>query len=273
MLKGIWNTIFVNTFNSSEDEKELFNNTPAALVFDKKVVTVLFTVAFSLVFIKYFGNYSYFVSALKNLKLHFLVDFLTSLENSFPNRRLFQLTYWVFVLVSFYFVIPTLILRLIFKERLSEYGLSFNNVLSSYKVYLVFFLIMVPLILLVSTTDSFQNKYPFYSPMGESLWPNFIYWQCIYFIQFFALEFFFRGFMLHGIKKRFGFYSIWVMMIPYCMIHFQKPLPETIGAILAGIALGALSLKSRSIWLGVAIHYSVAITMDLAALYQKGYFD
>ena len=79
--------------------------------------------------------------------------------------------------------------------------------------------------------------------------------------------------MLHGIKKRFGFYSIWIMMIPYMMIHFQKPMPETIGAIFAGIILGTLSLKSRSIWLGVAIHYSVAITMDLAALWQKGYFD
>ena len=50
-------------------------------------------------------------------------------------------------------------------------------------------------------------------------------------------------------------------------------MPETIGAVFAGIILGALSLKSRSIWLGVAIHYSVAITMDLAALWQKGYFD
>ena len=133
---------------------------------------------------------------------------------------------------------------------------------------------MIPLILLASTTNSFQHKYPFYSPpFGESLWPNFIIWQCLYLLQFFALEFFFRGFMLHGIKKRFGFYSIWVMMIPYMMIHFQKPMPETIGAIFAGIILGALSLKSRSIWLGVAIHYSVAITMDLAALWQKGYFD
>jgi membrane protease YdiL (CAAX protease family) len=79
--------------------------------------------------------------------------------------------------------------------------------------------------------------------------------------------------MVHGLKEKFGFYSIFVMMVPYCMIHFQKPMPETIGAILAGIILGALSLKSRSIWLGVAIHYSVAITMDIAALYQKGYFS
>jgi membrane protease YdiL (CAAX protease family) len=63
--------------------------------------------------------------------------------------------------------------------------------------------------------------------------------------------------------------SIFVMMVPYCMIHFGKPMPETLGAILAGIVLGTLSLKSRSIFLGILIHYSVAIAMDLMALYRK----
>ena len=42
------------------------------------------------------------------------------------------------------------------------------------------------------------------------------------------LEFFFRGFILHGTKQRFGFYAIFVMIIPYCMIHFGKPIVETI---------------------------------------------
>ena len=76
--------------------------------------------------------------------------------------------------------------------------------------------------------------------------------------------------MLHGNKKRFGFYSILVMTIPYCMIHFGKPLPETLAAIIAGVVLGVLSLKSNSIWLGVAIHFSVAITMDFCSLWQSG---
>jgi len=47
---------------------------------------------------------------------------------------------------------------------------------------------------------------------------------------------------------------------------------ETIGAIAAGIVLGTLSFKSKNIWLGVAVHYSVAITMDICALYQKDFF-
>jgi membrane protease YdiL (CAAX protease family) len=94
----------------------------------------------------------------------------------------------------------------------------------------------------------------------------------LYLFQFFCLEFFFRGFVVHGLKKRFGYYAVFMMTIPYCMIHFGKPMPETIAAIIAGVILGTLSLKSRTIWMGVIIHYSVAIAMDFSALWQKGYW-
>jgi membrane protease YdiL (CAAX protease family) len=267
MLRNIWNTIFVNTFNEVESQKT--ENTG----FDKKVFTILLTVVLSLVFIEYFGNFQFLISSLKSIGLSGLSKTLNGIQSYFPNVRLFQLTYWVSVLITFYLIIPLFIIKVFLKDKLSDYGLLPKGFFGNYKTYIVFFLFMIPLILFVSTTESFQNKYPFYDPNGENLWPNFIIWQCLYLTQFFALEFFFRGFMIHGIKKRFGFYSIFVMMIPYVMIHFQKPMPENLGAIFAGIILGALSLKSRSIWLGVAIHYSVAITMDLAALWQKGYFE
>jgi len=260
MIRAIWNNIFVDTYNKIEAEK----STSSQL--DKRAITIFIVVAFSLVFIQYLGDLNFIKSFVFESEISFL-------QAKFPNIRLFQLTYWVSILITFYLTIPLLVIHFIFKEKLSDYGLSPKGFFNNYKTYVVFFLFMVPFILMVSTTDSFQYKYPFYKPDEESLWPNFVIWQCLYLFQFFALEFFFRGFMIHGLKKKFGFYAIFIMMIPYVMIHFQKPMPETIGAIFAGIILGALSLKSRSIWLGVAIHYSVAITMDLAALWQKGYFD
>ena len=266
MFKNIWNIIFVNTFHTLEKGKK------ESKQFDKKVLVIFLTVAFSLIFIQYFGDYSFLTSFLKNIHFTFLSDALSTLKENFHNDQLFYLAYWVGVILIFYLIIPTLVIKLIFKDHMSNYGFSASGIFKSYKIYLVFFAIMLPLILLFSCTGSFQHKYPFYDPSGESLWPNFFIWECLYLLQFFSLEFFFRGFLLHGIKKRFGFYSIFIMMLPYMMIHFHKPMPETIGAVFAGIALGTLSLKSRSIWLGVAIHYSVAITMDLAALWQKGFF-
>jgi membrane protease YdiL (CAAX protease family) len=43
---------------------------------------------------------------------------------------------------------------------------------------------------------------------------------------------------------------------------------ETFGAIIAGIVLGTLALRTKSIWGGVLIHVGVALTMDLLAVSQ-----
>lgn len=262
MLRSTWNSIFVDTFKKVELEKNQSTH------FNKNIVLIFIVSALSLVFINYLGDLNF----VKSLDINWLNESLNSTQKAFPNNRLFELIYWGSIIFICYFIVPAIFIKTVLKQNLIDYGLSFKGLFTSYKTYLIFFLFMLPLVIGVSFSESFQHKYPFYKPYNEALYPNFLIWQCFYFLQFFALEFFFRGFMVHGLKKKFGYYSIFIMMIPYCMIHFQKPMPETIGAIVAGIVLGSLSLKSKSIWLGVAIHYSVAITMDIAALWQKGFF-
>lgn len=138
-------------------------------------------------------------------------------------------------------------------------------------VYLLALVVILPLVYFFSATPAFQARYPFYAPRsGEALWPAFVIWEALYMLQFAAVEFLFRGFMLHGTKERFGFYSVFVMAIPYCMIHFAKPLPEALGAIVAGIVLGVFSLKSLSIVPGFLLHCGTALSMDIMALARKG---
>ena len=62
------------------------------------------------------------------------------------------------------------------------------------------------------------------------------------------------------------------MMVPYCMLHFHKPLPEALASIVGAIALGFMSLRTHSIWMGTAIHVSVAWSMDAASLWRQGFF-
>ena len=56
------------------------------------------------------------------------------------------------------------------------------------------------------------------------------------------------------------------------MIHFGKPFPETLGAIVAGLVLGTMALRSKSIVPGICVHFTIAIGMDLLSLWQQGYF-
>ena len=92
----------------------------------------------------------------------------------------------------------------------------------------------------------------------------------LYLMQFVAVEFFFRGFLLHGAKHRFGAWAILLPLIPYMMVHFGKPPAEAAGEVVAGLVLGFLSLRTGSILYGVVLHAGVALAMDLASLTQQG---
>jgi membrane protease YdiL (CAAX protease family) len=52
------------------------------------------------------------------------------------------------------------------------------------------------------------------------------------------------------------------------MVHFQKTAAESVGSIVAGLLLGYLAMRSRSLWGGVLVHWCVAIEMDLMSLMQ-----
>jgi membrane protease YdiL (CAAX protease family) len=261
--------IVVNTFRQSEAESLEYSRMNAGKT-NRKILFICIYVAFSLTIIHYFMDVSFTIGFLKSISAQALASRFESLMYTSPRAQLWRLAWWAALIIKLYFIVPALFIKLVFRERLREYGLRLGGAFKDVKLYFMMLCVMIPLVLYFSTTKSFQARYPFYDlKPGEPMFPDFLIWEVLYFLQFFSLEFFFRGFMVHGLKNRFGFYSIFIMTIPYCMIHFGKPLPETIAAIIAGIVLGVLSLKSRSILLGVLIHYSVAITMDLCALWHK----
>ena len=165
-----------------------------------------------------------------------------------------------------YVVIPIIAIRLLLRERVAEYGLRVKGIGRTWRVYVLLYLVSIPFIVFASTQANFQETYPFYQlAPGEPWWPYLWAWWAIYAAQFVALEFFFRGFMVHGLKLRFGITAVFVMVIPYVMIHL-----EALSAIVGGTVLGFLSLKTGSIWWGAGLHVAIAATMDLLSLWQKG---
>lgn len=260
---------------SQQAERECREHVAATRGPDWQTMAVLVTTAVTLTIQRYFfgsGNLSWFESCLSAVGL--FDDYLQALGTvgGLPDRRLAGLLFWAVGSLVTYVALPVLVIKIVMRRRVSEYGLSVRGILGSCWVYLAMLAVMVPILFYFSGTQRFKLAYPFYKLIyGEPLWPRFITWQLFYWAQFIALEFFFRGFMVHGLKHRFGIYSIFVMTVPYCMIHFGKPMPETFAAIVAGIVLGFMSLKTRSIWLGAALHIAVAATMDWLALWRLGH--
>jgi membrane protease YdiL (CAAX protease family) len=185
------------------------------------------------------------------------------------HAQFYQLVWWALVQITAYAALPLLAIRYGLKGRPADYGAGVS--LKYARVYLGLLVVGIPIIAAVSFTDGFQAKYPFYDlTPGEPFWPYLWIWWILYGLQFVALEFFFRGFMVHGLKHRFGYMAVLIMVVPYTMIHFRKPLLEAIGAIFGGTILGTMSLKTRSVWWGAALHITIAGTMDVLSLAHKG---
>ena len=174
---------------------------------------------------------------------------------------------WVLGCLTCYVAIPALVVQRVFGLSLAESYLAPRDYLKHLPIYALLFAPVGLLVLVVARSPEFQQQYPFFtSQVGTGAQ---IAWEVGYGLQFFALEFFFRGFILRGLAAEMGASAVLAMAIPYCMIHFGKPLPECIGSIIAGIVLGTLAMDTRSIWGGVTIHVAVAWLMDGAALLQK----
>jgi len=213
---------------------------------------------------------TWFVSLLEAVRLD---QFAERAQQTFfvsDNAQLNSLMFWGFMQVFSYVAIPIAVIKLVLRERVSVFGTGVRGIRPHAGTYVALFALAVPFVALASTTSAFQAKYPFYDlTAGDSLWPNMWIWWIFYAAQFVALEFFFRGFLIHGLKGRFGYMAIFVMIVPYNMLHFTKPVTEALAAIFGGYVLGSLSLKTRSIWWGAALHVAVAGTMDVLALIQK----
>ena len=193
------------------------------------------------------------------------------LLNADPDAELWQLVYWASFSFLCYVAVPLLVIVPVFRERPADYGLKLKGMFFGWRAYLFMASFILPVVVLVSFSPEFVNTYPFYRfRTADKLFPQFFIWEVFYILQFFSLEFFFRGFMVLGLKPYLKGYSILAMTIPYCMIHFSKPLPECIGSIFAGLILGAMSYRTGSVWLGAALHIAVALSMDFLSLWHRG---
>ena len=238
-------------------------------VIDWRPVVMLLTVALSLLLIHYLK----FSSVLHSILLDFVRDggMMASaaselLRSSF--YPLYQQLWWGGWHLIGYLLIPLLVIKRLFRERLGDYGFAWGDT----RRYLLWYGALAALILtfawFASSRADFSAHYPFYRLASRS-WFDLLAWESIYIMQFICLEFFFRGFMINAAKRTFGIYSIFIMCLPYLMIHFQKPWLEASGALFFGLILGYLALHSRSIWGGVMVHVTIALGMDLMALLRS----
>lgn len=159
-------------------------------------------------------------------------------------------------------VMPALVVKLVFRERLRDYGVGLGVPLRTGGTLAL----LAPVFLLAaygaSTDSQFLAKFPLNPQAGTSA-PMFVLHASTYLLFYAGWEFYFRGFLLFGLRSSMGdVNAVLVQTMASALMHIGSPASETFGAVLGGLLWGALALRTRSLASGLGQHYLLGIALD-----------
>lgn len=196
-----------------------------------------------------------------------------------PLRPLLPFLYWYACSVVVLGLVPLLLARALLRLRPAELGLALGDWRFGLRAVLLMYGIMLPLLWLVSGSASFQNTYPLCHYVrqqavllvvgGQGALAAVLIHEVGYALYFLGWESLFRGFLTIGLARYIGPVAIFVQTIPFALLHAGKPPLEALGSIVAGVALGWLALRTRSMLWGCLIHVVVALSMDVLAVLAR----
>ena len=158
---------------------------------------------------------------------------------------------------------PACIVKFVFRENLSDYGLSLGNGKRTCLCALFFIPVFAVLGWLSGADAAFYDVYPFNPLAGLSygaLLAHSIMYVLLYYL---AWEFMFRGFIQHGLLDAAGApTAICVQVLASTMLHYGHPESETLGCIAGGVFWGFLAIRTRSILAGWSQHAVLGVLLD-----------
>ena len=178
---------------------------------------------------------------------------------------IYRYVYQFLATLVLFFLFPLIIVKLVFKEKLKNYGLTLGDKRYGLRFIIITIpLIITPIILLGSHMPQVRAEYPLSKLVQDNVSVFLLYEFSYVLLYYVGWEFFFRGYMLFGLREKFGdACAILLQVIPSSILHFNKPEPEFLGSIILGIVLGYLALRTRSILYPFIIHSYIGVSTDL----------
>lgn len=198
--------------------------------------------------------------------IHAYFGSMAFVQRIFPAIDSFGAALYMFISMFIWLgLLPLLIIRLVFDEPLANYGVQLGNWRQGIGSMLLILAVVAILFLYPSSqTADFRQVYPFDRTAGRSL-VAFVRFEALRGLLFYsAWEFFFRGFMLFGLRKYVGdWLAICIQTIPSCLWHIGLPPGEILASIPAGIFFGIMAFRLNSILWVYLLHYFIGVVLDL----------
>ncbi len=159
-------------------------------------------------------------------------------------------------------LLPALTVKLVFRERLRDYGVSLGIARRTVRTGLFWSPVFLAAAYIASSDPQILSKFPINPLAGAT--PRMFAWHAVtYGLYYLGWEFCFRGFLLFGLRDAVGSVNaVLIQTLASALLHIGSPAAETFGAILAGLLWGALALHTRSLLSGLAQHYLLGIALD-----------
>ncbi len=239
----------MSPLNSSISFGELFSRE------NRKAAIILLSTPVILTTFRYYGMKDFYM------------DHLASALSLYGNQELTSALYTFSSSLILLGLLPALMIKFIFHEPLSLYGVRLGNWQFGLKAFLILAPVMVALTLPSSRMESFTAEYPLYKGAGASP-SNFIAYSLLYVTYYLGWEFFFRGYMQFGLQTRLGDWNaILIQTLASCLLHIGKPDAEIYSSILGGIVWGIIVFRTRSLLAALLLHWLLGIFLDAAILY------
>jgi membrane protease YdiL (CAAX protease family) len=174
-----------------------------------------------------------------------------------------RLFYWFGVNVLCLLAVPAAIIHFVWRESLEDYGLGPGRVREWVRFLVIYGAVMVPILVAASRLPSLQAFYPRY-PWARQSATDLLLSEAGWLVYFLAWEFFYRGFLLFTMARRFPpAVAVAIQAVPFVLMHLPKPEVEAAASVVAGVALGLMAYRGRSMvgtWL---LHFGCAALMDV----------
>lgn len=159
-----------------------------------------------------------------------------------------------------FFILPALIIWLLFRQPLSSYGFAWGNWRVGLVSTAVVCFAMAFILYLVVREPSMSRYYKAIAPNSHSQ----LLWHTA--VELFAWEFLWRGFLLFALAKTLGpGPAILLQAVPFALFHLGKPEVETLTTLFGGIGFGFIAWQTQSFVYPFFIHAFMVVFTILVA--------
>jgi membrane protease YdiL (CAAX protease family) len=165
-------------------------------------------------------------------------------------------------------VAPALLVKCLFRERLRDYGVGLGIPLRTLRTFLIFGPLFALCGYLASDSAAMRAVFPVNPQAGQSA-TLFALHAATYLLYYVGWEFYFRGFLLFGLRDSVGdVNAVLIQVLASSLLHIGSPASEAFGAVLGGLLWGILALRTRSLLSGLGQHFLLGITLDAAICFD-----